>query len=91
MSGTRKGGLRARDTNLTDDPDFYRKIGAKGGKWRGPKGFATNPTLASTAGAKGGRISRRTRRISVTSDEETKLAYNGQTDRGTHRYGVPPF
>lgn len=28
----RLGGIKARDTMLAKDPDYYRKIGAKGGK-----------------------------------------------------------
>lgn len=41
--------------------DFYRTIGAKGGRTKTnlPKGFAANPELARIAGAKGGRISKR--------------------------------
>lgn len=35
------------------------EISAKGGSVLVPKGFATNPELARTAGAKGGSISRR--------------------------------
>lgn len=62
MAGTKAGGIKARDKNLANDPDFYRKIGAKGGKATGRKGFATNPELARIAGAKGGRISRRTKK-----------------------------
>ena len=60
MSGTREGGLKARETNCKKQgDDFYKRIGSKGGKWCGMKGFALNPDLARTAGAKGGRISRR--------------------------------
>lgn len=60
MSGTREGGLKARETNLKKQgSDFYKRIGAKGGKKCGMKGFALNPELAKIAGAKGGRKSRR--------------------------------
>ena len=60
MSGTREGGLKARETNRKKQgDDFYKRIGSKGGKWCGMKGFALNPDLARNAGAKGGRISRR--------------------------------
>jgi len=68
MSGTLEGGKLAADTNRQrHGKDFYRKIGAKGGAAgtarRGSvKGFAANPELASTAGAIGGRKSRRGRR-----------------------------
>ncbi|HEY5152829.1 MAG TPA: hypothetical protein VII55_02545, partial [Candidatus Saccharimonadales bacterium] len=42
--------------------DFYAKIGAKGGKLGRTGGFYANRELARAAGAKGGRISRRTKK-----------------------------
>ena len=39
--------------------DYWRKIGSKGGKATGMKGFALNPKLASIAGRKGGKKSTR--------------------------------
>lgn len=60
MSGTKAGGLKARETNLRKQgKDFYRRIGRIGGKNGHTGGFASNPDLARRAGAKGGRISRR--------------------------------
>lgn len=60
MSGTKAGGVKAAATNKTrHGSDFYAKIGSKGGKKTGPKGFALNRELARSAGAVGGRISRR--------------------------------
>jgi general stress protein YciG len=59
MAGTKAGGLKAAAANKAKDPDFYAKIGAKGGKNGKTGGFAANPNLARIAGAKGGRISRR--------------------------------
>ena len=60
MAGTKAGGVKAASTNKNrHGSDFYAKIGAKGGKKTGPKGFALNRDLARAAGAKGGRISRR--------------------------------
>lgn len=60
MAGTKTGGLKAANTNKTlHGKDFYARIGAKGGKATGLKGFAVNRELARKAGAKGGRISRR--------------------------------
>lgn len=61
MAGTVEGGKRAAETNLKNDPDFYRKIGAIGGKKGRTGGFAANRKLASIAGRKGGLISRRTK------------------------------
>lgn len=61
MSGTKLGGAKSRDKNLTRDPDFYKKIGRIGGskKTSKPKGFAADPERARIAGARGGRISKR--------------------------------
>lgn len=59
MAGTKQGGKLAAVKNLARDPDFYAKIGAKGGRNGRTGGFAANPELARIAGAKGGRISRR--------------------------------
>ncbi|WP_232736325.1 general stress protein [Candidatus Minimicrobia vallesae] len=54
--------LKGCSKNLARDPDFYAKIGRKGGKNGRTGGFAANPALARIAGAKGGRISRRTKK-----------------------------
>jgi general stress protein YciG len=62
MAGTKAGGLKAAQKNLQKDPNFYAKIGAKGGRLGHTGGFAANPELARIAGAKGGRISRRTKK-----------------------------
>jgi general stress protein YciG len=59
MAGTKAGGQKAALKNLERDPNFYAKIGSKGGKNGHTGGFAANPELARVAGAKGGRISRR--------------------------------
>lgn len=61
MSGTKEGGLKARETNFRIyGSDFYREIGRKGGHNGHTGGFYANPALARIAGTKGGRISRRT-------------------------------
>lgn len=68
MAGNVSGGIKARDKNLARDPDWYKKIGSKGGKVGKTGGFAssivgqdglTGYQRASTAGALGGRVSRR--------------------------------
>lgn len=59
MAGTKAGGIKAAQKNLARDPNFYVKIGSKGGKNGRTGGFAANRDLARIAGAKGGRISRR--------------------------------
>ncbi len=60
MPGTLQGGKKAAQTNMKlHGADFYKRIGALGGKNGNTGGFAANPKLASIAGTKGGRISRR--------------------------------
>ena len=60
MSGTKAGGVKAAATNKQrHGEDFYSRIGRKGGQNGHTGGFAYNPALASIAGRKGGRASRR--------------------------------
>ena len=68
MAGTVQGGKRAAAKNLAKDPNFYSKIGRIGGQRGTTGGFAANPALARIAGAKGGRISRRTKK--TVSDDQ---------------------
>lgn len=63
MSGTKQGGKNAAKTNLEIyGKDFYKTIGAMGGKAGHTGGFYANRELARIAGARGGRISRRTKK-----------------------------
>jgi len=72
MAGTKEGGLNACKTNkerydnvspYKEAGGYYAYIGAKGGKKTGAtKGFGQNRELARIAGAKGGKISRRTKK-----------------------------
>jgi uncharacterized protein len=73
MAGTKAGGQKAAARNLAKDPNFYAKIGAKGGRNGNTGGFAANPELARIAGAKGGRISRRRKAVvvQVVADDQT--------------------
>ena len=61
MSGTKVGGKKAAAKNIAKDPDFYKKIGTRGGSSDHPqtRPFALNKDLARAAGSKGGRISKR--------------------------------
>jgi len=64
MAGTKTGGKSAAATNKAKyGADFYAKIGAMGGKKGRTGGFYANRDLARSAGAKGGRISRRTKKV----------------------------
>ena len=68
MSGTKKGGIKAAQTNIERHGIyFYRNIGRLGGKASNTGGFAsdvrgtdglTGRERAKLAGAKGGSISR---------------------------------
>jgi len=63
MAGTKTGGQAAAATNRAKyGADFYARIGAMGGKKGKTGGFYANRELARVAGAKGGRISRRTKK-----------------------------
>lgn len=60
MAGTRKGGMRAAQTNKQRyGLNFYESIGRMGGQKSRGGGFAKNPDLAREAGRKGGQASRR--------------------------------
>lgn len=64
MSGTKAGGQKARETNYKrHGQDFYRTIGAKGGRNGHEGGFASDHERARLAGAKGGRKSKRNNEI----------------------------
>jgi general stress protein YciG len=62
MAGTKAGGMKAAALNLAKDPDFYKKIGSRGGKNGTTGGFGNGEAgreLAKRAGKLGGTISRR--------------------------------
>ncbi len=63
MAGTRAGGAKASQTNKEKyGADFYKNIGAKGGKAKVPKGFATlSRERLREICIKGGTKSRRTK------------------------------
>jgi general stress protein YciG len=69
VSGTVEGGRKAAAKNRANDPNFYRKIGVLGGRNGHTGGFAANRELASIAGAKGGRASRRNSKQSIENQE----------------------
>lgn len=60
MSATREGGLKAAKTNKAKyGDDFYKRIGATGGKVSRGGGFAHDPEMARLAGRLGGLNSRK--------------------------------
>ena len=69
MAGNSIGGKKAAAKNLANDPDFYKKIGRRGGKALVPKGFARmDEATRAAAGSKGGKVSKR-RRSNVNEDK----------------------
>lgn len=58
MSGTKAGGKKAAATNLKRNPEFYKEIGAIGGR-NSPGSFQSDRALASRAGKVGGTKSRK--------------------------------
>ncbi len=77
MAGTKTGGLKARNKNLATDPDFYKKIGATGGKNGHTGGFYQNRELAKKAGSKGGKLGHRG--PAKPYPGEIKVAYSAGT------------
>jgi len=76
MAGNKIGGQKAAAKVKAKDPDFYAKIGAKGGRNGRTGGFAstvvgkdglTGAERARIAGARGGRISRRSKAQDVAA------------------------
>lgn len=62
MTQTKEGAAKAAKKIKEEyGDDFFKRIGAMGGKTptRKPKGFAANPALAREVGKRGGRKSRR--------------------------------
>lgn len=60
MVGIKEGGLKTAATNKKKyGEDFYKNIGARGGRNGHTGGFAADPERARWAGAKGGSKSRR--------------------------------
>lgn len=66
MAGTTAGGAKAAATNKNKyGKDFYARIGSMGGKIGRTGGFYADRELARKAGAKGGRISRRGKKVTA--------------------------
>jgi len=67
MAGSVDGGRLAAQTNKAKyGESFYKDIGKLGGAVKHPyKGFGGNRELARIVGAKGGKISKRTKSVKV--------------------------
>lgn len=77
MAGTKEGAYKAKMKILARDPNFYARIGKAGGQNGVTGGFAsvvigkdglTGAERARVAGARGGRISRRSKKSTVAQD-----------------------
>ena len=80
MPGTKAGGVKAAKTNFErHGKDFYKRIGAIGGHNGHTGGFAAHPELARIAGAKGGKISRRTG-VTTGQGKEKEYIWKGGPD-----------
>lgn len=76
MPGNKIGGRKAAIANKArHGEDFYKRIGAIGGKKSTSGGFAADRERASWAGRKGGMISRRKRKALV---EKENIQTEGQ-------------
>ena len=74
MAGTVEGGKKAAKKNLEKDPNFYARIGAKGGKNGRTGGFYRDSERARIAGAKGGKISRKGKANGNSSNESDSVS-----------------
>ena len=64
MAGTTEGGKAAAKTNKQKyGENFYRLIGQRGGRLGHTGGFASSTELARRAGALGGKVSRRGKKV----------------------------
>lgn len=74
MSGTKAGSLKAKQTNLKKDPNFYKKIGSQ--SWKNPErshktGFALLPKEErAELGRKGGKKTKSEYKEEWTTAEE---------------------
>lgn len=68
MAGTKEGGAKAAQTNREKyGADFYIVQGKAGGSapYKGKKGFAANIELARASGKKGGKLSKRGKKVTA--------------------------
>ena len=78
MPGSVQGGKLAAQKNLAKDPDYYRKLGAIGGRNSTTGGFAYNKDKARTAGSTGGTYSRKGHKL--LERNETSGTYRRLSD-----------
>lgn len=88
MPGTRLGGLQAAKTNkIKYGDDFYKRIGADGGRKSKRTGFAISPEMAQIAGAIGGlKASSKRYNIPLDTEKLTKLEKEMRILKSQRRY-----
>jgi len=88
MSGTKTGGLKAKQKNVErHGADFYKRIGALGGKQGKTGGFAseligadglTGRESARVAGSQGGKLSKRPKAVKLEELSTNQKGYLGR-------------
>jgi uncharacterized protein len=100
MAGNKAGGIKTREANLAKDPDYYRKMGAIGGKNSSTGGFAQGEAgreRARQAGSVGGKKSKpgKTTYVDYKGERVSLLEYsrrvgvNYETVRARYKRGAP--
>lgn len=84
MAGNKAGGIKARETNYKKHgKDFYKRVGAIGGRAGTTGGFYANKAMAKLAGSKGGRRGFKGWRLrgKMHKDNQTTLYYEHRTNQ----------
>lgn len=89
ISGTKLGGLKASKTNRAKyGENYYAEMGKKGGQKGHTGGFASNNELARSAGAKGGRSSKRGRAMQKKLGEIFEPFIRGEIEKGNSVHSI---
>lgn len=87
MPGNITGGRKASETNRRRyGEDFYKRIGAIGGRNGHTGGFTNNPALAALAGRKGGR--RGKRGLKFLREEDGYYVYEDRKTKAEVWYSI---
>lgn len=70
MSGTPAGGKKAAAANKAKDPDFYKKLGQRGGKNGTGHKFGHGKIDPRVAGSLGGRAKGKNKKTETVGDAE---------------------
>ena len=79
MAGNQIGGAKAAATNKAKyGEDYYKRIGAQGGKKGTTGGFYANRELAREAGRKGGKVSKRGTPVLMAESVQERTGFLGK-------------